>query len=315
MRLACIILILLALDMTGLALAENVADEERVDNGTMDLVTIVHGYLFKADQSVDGTGFANVNNNLASVSSDDGSPVLNLGVISSGSGSYSHNSSIYVQYNVVDNGRGEFGSSNQKITAKEDTSAVYAPMNFQIPGSFRAKIGSLWKDQTRAKNFAGLISMNSLFDNAKTLNKESTNTIYSDTKNYEGFLGSVNSSMGSSMEINSKFDGTAHLGATMNDVGGGVSRTLKGKSDDNILMDEDYRGSFDITKKMAVYIKKTTDYGYYEANYDGYNGNYPWLPCLCNAGWDSMTIHDQRYHSAKGFFDCTTCLPPALCKN
>ena len=23
--------------------------------------------------------------------------------------------------------------------------------------------------------------------------------------------------------------------------------------------------------------------------------------------WNDMTIHDQRYHSAKGFFDCTSC--------
>ena len=34
-------------------------------------------------------------------------------------------------------------------------------------------------------------------------------------------------------------------------------------------MDEDYKGSFNLTKKMAVNIEKTTDYGYYEKNYEG----------------------------------------------
>ena len=311
MRLACIILILLTLDLTGLTLAENAADEERVNNGTMDLVTIVQGYLFEADQSIEGTGFANINSNLANANSD-GSQVLNLGVLGSGSGFYSHNSSIYIQNNIVRNGEGEFQSSNRRITAKEDTSAVYSEMKFQIPGSFRAKIGSLWKDQTRAKNFAGIISMESLFDYAKTLNKESTTTMYSDVQNYPVFSKSINSSIGSNMNINSKFDGAAHLGATINDVRG-ERLTMKDKSDSNVLMDEDYRGSFDITKKMAVSIKRNTYYNDYDpfGNYK----NYAWLPCLCNAGWDDMAIHDTRYHSAKGFFDCTTCWPPAPCKN
>ena len=34
-------------------------------------------------------------------------------------------------------------------------------------------------------------------------------------------------------------------------------------------MDEDYKGSFNLTKKMNVILEKTTDYGYYEANTDG----------------------------------------------
>ena len=80
-------------------------------------------------------------------------------------------------------------------------------------------------------------------------------------------------------------------------------------------MDENYMGSFNITKKMAVALKQTTEYGDPDADLDGFNGVYPWLPCACNAGWDDMTIHDQRYHSAKDFFDCTACLPPGLCKN
>jgi len=79
-----------------------------------------------------------------------------------------------------------------------------------------------------------------------------------------------------------------------------------------VLMDEDYKGSFNLSKNMAITIKKTIDYG--DVDVEGAE-DYPWLPCACNAGWDDMAIHDQRYHSAKEFFNCTTCLPPGLCKN
>lgn len=309
-RLACIVLVL-ALEMVGFALAENVADEERVDNGTMDLVTTLQGSLFTEDQSVAGNGFANVNNNYAVVNPD-GSQVLNLKDLRSGSGSYSHDTSISVQNAVVATSGENFASSNYKITSKEDTSAAYAGINFQIPGSFRAKtIKSLWKDQTCAKNYIGIISMDSLFDYAKTLNKESTTDMYSDLTTYEGLVESESSSVGSSMGINSQFDGVAHLGATINDVRG-ESLTMKAKPDSAVLMDEDYKGSFNLSKNMAITIKKTIDYG--DVDVEGAE-DYPWLPCACNAGWDDMAIHDQRYHSAKEFFNCTTCLPPGLCKN
>ncbi|MDP4272640.1 MAG: hypothetical protein Q8909_21330 [Bacteroidota bacterium] len=47
-------------------------------------------------------------------------------------------------------------------------------------------------------------------------------------------------------------------------------------------------------------------------------GQYDWLPCTCQQGWNDMILHDQRYHSAApnaylhgpGFFDCTTCPTP-----
>lgn len=294
----------------GVALAENASDEEMVDNGTMDLVTIVQGYAYTQDQSVSGVGFASIYGDLSSVDPD-GSRPLNLKVLTSGSGSYRRESSTYVQNNIVVNDEGDFTGSNRNITARDDINATYAVIDFQIPGSFRAKsIKSLWKDQMCAKNYAGIISINSLFDYAKTLQKESTTTMYSDQKDYEEYVEGEDSDISSSMNINSKFEGAAHLGATINDVRG-ERLTMKDKSNSTILVDEDYRGSFDITKNIEVEIKRTTDYN----DFDSDDNDYPWLPCACNAGWDDMTIHDQRYHSAKDFFDCTTCWPPGPCKN
>ena len=221
---------------------------------------------------------------------------------------------------------GQFEDENHNITTKEDISAVYAPVSLQFPGSFKAKtIKSLWKDQTYAKNYAGMITMDSLFDYAKALHKESTTTIYSEDHTYQEYLESENSTTGSIMNINSNFDGSGHLGVTLADVRGGISGIAKdlaatknheeARANGTVLMDEDYKGSFNLTKKMSVIIAKTTDYGDYDANEDGFDNDYPWLPCACNAGWEDMTIHDQRYHSAKGFFDCTTCWPPGPCRN
>ena len=160
-----------------------------------------------------------------------------------------------------------------------------------------------------------MVSMDSLFDYARTLKTESTTTMYSDIHKYLDYIGSLNSTAWSTMNINSKFDGAAHLGVILADVRGDISGIVKDKANSTVLMDEDYRGSYDLTKKMTVKIEKSTSYGYYEANYEGLFGDYPWLPCACNVGWDDMVIHDQRYHSAKGFFDCTTCLPDLPCKN
>lgn len=50
-------------------------------------------------------------------------------------------------------------------------------------------------------------------------------------------------------------------------------------------------------------------------NEDDESDNYEWLPCSCQAGWNDMDLHDTRYHSAKGFFDCMNCMPSAPCKN
>lgn len=295
----------------GVALAENASDEEMVDNGTTELGTIVQEYVYTQDQSVSGVGFASIYGDLSSVDPD-GSRSLNLKVLSSGSGLYRRDSSVYVQNYILKNLPSEdIDSSKRNITVKDDINATYEGVNFQIPGSFRVKsIKSLWKDQTCAKNYAGIISLNSLFDYAKALRKESTTTMYSDQKDYEAYVEGTDSDIGSHMDISSKFDGMAHLGATINDVRG-ERLTTKDKTNSIILVDEDYNGFFNITKKLAVDIKKTTDYNDFDSDED----DYPWLPCACNAGWDDMTIHDQRYHSAKDFFDCTTCWPPGTCKN
>jgi len=71
-----------------------------------------------------------------------------------------------------------------------------------------------------------------------------------------------------------------------------------------VEIDEDYFGTYHVEKNMTL-----------EVPYSKNKPTYDWLPCTCNGGWDDMTPHDKVYHSAKGFFDCTECMPLAACKN
>ena len=77
LALICILLIP-AFEMIGFTQAENAADEDRVNNETMDIETIIQNYIYTDDQAVAGTGFANVNNNFAAIDPADRSENLDL---------------------------------------------------------------------------------------------------------------------------------------------------------------------------------------------------------------------------------------------
>ena len=88
--------------------------------------------------------------------------------------------------------------------------------------------------------------------------------------------------------------GTAHLGMLQGRRAFESDKSAWYKPNEDI--DEVYTGTFNIATKMDLIVPISVE-GWDE----------PWLPCTCNKGWDDMTLHDQRYHSAKGFFDCTDC--------
>lgn len=74
-----------------------------------------------------------------------------------------------------------------------------------------------------------------------------------------------------------------------------------------------YVGDFQIARKLHMY----DDLDLWTYAY-GDTAGYDWLPCLCQSGWNDLTLHDARYHSAApnkylhgpGFFDCTACPTP-----
>ena len=76
---------------------------------------------------------------------------------------------------------------------------------------------------------------------------------------------------------------------------------IKGSStpDETSRISEDYKGqeTLSLVTRMNGTIIRPTLYNY-------------WLPCPCQDGWNDMDIHDQRYHSAEGFFDSNNCSLP-----
>jgi hypothetical protein len=69
-----------------------------------------------------------------------------------------------------------------------------------------------------------------------------------------------------------------------------------GEDDPDILIDEDYRGNYYITKNMSHETKYTLKQQINE-----------WLPC-CSGGYLTMPasyVEDAEIKSTKGIFDCT----------
>ena len=75
-------------------------------------------------------------------------------------------------------------------------------------------------------------------------------------------------------------------------------------------IDEDYWGTYHVEKNMTLSVP-----------YSRNKPTYDWLPCSCMTtpggigGWNDMFPTDQKAHSAKGFFDCTTCWPSKPCSS
>ena len=340
LALILLILLLLVIGTIWVALADDVTDEEAVNRGAVDLVSTIEGYNnsssnsspyaspYSSSESVQGEGFSNINDNLAV--SVTGSPILDLKHRCSGTGSYNYISESTIKNNTILRGSPDpstgidYVSSDRKIRIDEYTNDFYSEINLpRFNGSFQTKtpIRSLWKDQITSRNYAGIISMDYRFDYAQSLDLHSLATMTSDSDTYPKFLTTTNSTIISLMNIfGNVSEGTGHIGATKNDLRG-ESMKMKDKTSDTILMDEDYKGTFHLyIPKMEIKISKITNFGDYDRNSEGLYGklaldDYSWLPCICNMGWDGMTIHDQRYHSTKNFFDCATCWPPAPCPN
>lgn len=206
------------------------------------------------------------------------------------------------------------------IQYKETTHAVYAPTRIAIGTGYYAvnplNYDSLIKENTWLKNrFAGT-SMQNEVEFAHKLDKDLSAVVKGLTNlTYDPRF---NSNTFSQMKIKEDVgEGKTHIAVLQaaNDfvnraqftnldtapvIAGRKPRTAWFKP--AVEIDEDYFGTFLVEKNMTLAVPNSKS----KAE-DG------WLPCSCNEGWDDMVIHDQRYHSAKGFFDCTTCWPPAPC--
>ena len=196
--------------------------------------------------------------------------------------------------------------ANSTIHMKENNNMTYNPMAMTIGTRYYAAhpiaFNSLLTDKTWIKNYGGLASgvdptsMNHMAEGAHGLDVA-----------LEVQANNVQSTVVCPIEVTTMkvqedlIDGKAHFGVLQLQGNGEVAKKWQNPL---TYVDEDYVGSYHLMKNMAMKkIAPTilTTYG--------------WLPCSCNSGWDDMVIHDTRYQSAKGFFDCTTCWPPASCSH
>jgi hypothetical protein len=278
----CVLLLLLFAGTSVAATYEDVSD----------IPTISSGYGYIMSQSVSGVGFTSTHFCIK-----DQAEVLQTH--SSGSGHYSYDSTLQFQnfsYSDPDN---SYVTAGQKIELQENTSFAYSPVMLNNIGGFRAgPIKSLYNDLVTTGNSGGTI-MSVGFDNTRTLSKD-LHTKTSGVTNLENILQS-----GGYFETSMKYD-VAFTGTEKQ----GVSFKESDKKTPTRMVDESYSGTFKIAKNLDIKASLTNwDYGETSEDPNAIN----WLPCACFQGYDSMDLTDQRYHSAKDFFDCTSCWPAKPC--
>jgi len=247
-------------------------------------------HIYHLDQDVQGNGFFNTYSK---------TDVTNLSVsnIAHGSGSFDHASNIDSRNGVkYDDTNDEYSLVTDRGTALiESTDFAYAPVSMQMghysrPISFQSK-GS---EETCVNNYYSGISMNARFSYADTLSKNLSGELYwkrvdnIDTSDYS--LSNLDVESRTKLNFEAAFSGSGHVG---------VLDSKRISQNTEVLIDEDYRGTYYITKNMShneIYtLKRLTD---------------DWLPC-CSSGFSDMNILDKKpFKSATGIFDCTCFVAP-----
>jgi len=241
-------------------------------------------YIYHMDQDVKGNGF---------FSSYQTTDVTNLtwSNLAHGSGSYDYESKLDSRNGAKKNeNTGEYTlTSDRGVTFLESADFSYAPTSmkmgkYSLPIAFQSK----GAEKTCLKNYVSNVSMNARFNYLDTLSKNLSSELYwklvNTTDEYESNL---DNSTRTKLNFEAAFSGSGHVGVL------DMSRNVH---DADILIDEDYRGTYYITKNMShetkYILKRQID---------------EWLPC-CSGGYLTMPatyIGDAKLKSARGIFDCT----------
>ena len=206
------------------------------------------------------------------------------------------------------------------IQYKETTHAVYAPARIAIGTGYYAtnplNYDSLIKEKTWLKNRLAGSSMQNEVEYAHKLDKD-LSVLVKDTTDltYDPLF---KSNAVSQMKIKEDVgEGKIHIGVLQanSDSTAKLSTSLASMAvtawkKPAVEIDEDYFGTYHVEKNMTLVVP-----------YSKNKPSYDWLPCSCMTtpggigGWNDMFPTDQKAHSAKGFFDCTTCWPSKPCSS
>lgn len=253
-----------------------------------DVNTEAIGLRFDLNQTVEGFGIASSYRCMESMD-------MMLHSHNSGSGASSHESRSYVRNDDIVEGSLSSFTENKSVGLHEIVSAAYSPTKLDYPGSFRSgPIKSLWSDSIfMSAGDQNVSAMKASFYQLQAFEKETTATL-SSAGYYEELTHPLTSgSFAESMKLKAVFNGSAQIGANFGSVNGEGS---------DVLLDEYYRGSFTISKKMNLGIKSSITQEEDE-----------WLPC-CSGGWTSMNLEEKGSFpvDVKRVFDCTCSASMAL---
>ena len=258
-------------------------------------------FIFNMNQSIQGNGFFNSYGNTNTYD-------LQMSNNGHGSGSYNYESKVFAMKEAKYNDNSQtydYDTRERQITLNESVDYAFAPTAMSFGKSFHSgAFNSLGKESTSIKNYGEPISMIAGFDSIKTLSKtvfanlyrKNTTTDATDAQLTELDYTDI---LKTRLDVDAAFSGKGHIGVLgMEDTGNSnrfvVGRPIARNLLTENLIDEDFVGTYKITKKMSQ-----------ESTYKRHQERDDWLPC-CSGGFASMNPSDAKpFKSAKGIFDCT----------
>jgi len=245
-------------------------------------------YIYHMDQNVDGNGF---------FSTYQSTDVTNLSLSNTahGSGSLATDSKLNTRNGAkYDEKKDEYSkTSDRGIVLLEDMDYSYAPSSMQL-GKYSLPITfhSRGSEQTALFNHISAVSMNAEFRDATTLSKNLSAELYWKlTSSSDIFESKIDSDSRTNLNFEAAFTGLGHVG---------VLDKVRKNGSEAVLIDEDYRGTYYITKNISHEYK-------YKLNQQADD----WLPCCSNGFADMNSLDKKPFKSATGIFDCTCFDTPA----
>jgi len=247
-------------------------------------------HIYHLDQDVQGNGFFNTYAK-ADV------PNLSLSNMAHGSGSFDHSSRLDSRNgaNYDETNDGYTMVDDRGTTLIESTDYSYAPISMQMGQYFRPiSFQSKGSEDTLIENYYSGISMNAMFSYADTLSKNLSGELYwkrvDNIDTSDDSESNLDMKSRTNLNFEAAFSGSGHISALDSN---------RRSQETEVLIDEDYRGTYYITKNMShsetYTLKRLTD---------------DWLPC-CSGGFSDMNILDKKpFKSATGIFDCTCFAAP-----
>lgn len=259
-------------------------------------------FVYKMDQRVAGDGFFSSYHDFTTTPMGTPIGVLALHNFGCGSGKYRDESTTTVLDGATYDYLGEVTSSGEgNISFKDTSDLAYDEKIFKLGKSFGSgPVRLLGKDETCIRNYGSGASMDALFDSANVLSKdlsarlkwrssEVTSDDDDDSSN-EYLLDQESATM---LNVDATFVGKGHIGALL--INGTNSRDQNHNINVQTRIDEDYLGTYSISKKMIHEVNSNP----------AFEEDTGWLDC-CNGGYDAMSYYDQKYlNSSRGIFDCT----------